>query len=428
MTDYARHSVTAVMVLATILSTGMAKAAVPDCPQFRGPQRDGKCGETGLLKQWPDGGLKLLWKIEDLGKGYSAVAIVGDKIFTMGDIKLEGSDSQCIIAYDLKTRKRLWAAPVGPPHASGPRGTPTVDGDYVCAIGTSGDIACAETATGKVVWRKNFIKDFGGKVMSMWKYCESPLVDGDQVVCTPGGKDATIVALNKKTGKLIWKCGIPEIGQRGKDGAAYSSIVVSEGGGVRQYVQIVGRGAISVAADDGRFLWGYNRIANGTANISTPQIRGDYVFVTTCYNTGSALLKLSGNKKKVKAKEVYFLKPKQFDNHHGGVVLVGDHLYGGAGQNRGTPTCLEFLTGKIAWKADAPAKGSAAIVYADGHLVFRYDKGPVFLFEATPKAFKSKGRLDPLTAKGAAWSHPVIHDGKLYLRHYNILMCYELRK
>ena len=159
MKNYTRRSVTAAVVLAAILLTGSAPAAVPDCPQFRGPQRDGKCAETGLLKQWPEGGPKMLWKIEDLGKGYSAVSIAGGKIFTMGDIEIEGAESQCVIAYDLSTQKRLWAASIGPKHASGPRGTPSVDGDHVYAIGTSGDIACAEVATGKVVWRKNFIKD-----------------------------------------------------------------------------------------------------------------------------------------------------------------------------------------------------------------------------------------------------------------------------
>ncbi|MBL7133410.1 MAG: polyvinylalcohol dehydrogenase, partial [Phycisphaerae bacterium] len=215
-------------------------------------------------------------------------------------------------------------------------------------------------------------------------------------------------------------------GERGKDGAAYSSMVVSQGGGVRQYVQIVGRGAIGVAADDGRFLWGYNKVANGTANITSPQVRGDYVFVTTAYGTGCALLKLSGNKAAVKAEEVYFLGAKQFENHHGGVVLVGDHLYGGSGGNRGAPTCIELLTGKIAWKAEAPAKGSAALVYADGHVLFRYEKGPVVLVEATPKAFKVKGRFEPTKGKGPAWPHPVIHDGKLYLRHSNLLMCYDI--
>jgi len=428
MTGYERRNRLAAPALAAVLVTIPAMAAVPDWPQFRGPQRDGRSGETGLLKRWPDGGPKLLWKIEGLGKGYSTVSIAGGRIFTMGDLKREGSELQRIIALDLKTRKELWTTPVGPRHPSGPRCTPTLGGELVYAVGTSGDLVCAEAATGKVVWRRNFEKDFGGRMMSMWKFSESPLVDGEKLVCTPGGKDAAIVALNRKTGELIWECGIPEIGDRGKDGAGYSSIVISEACGVRQYVQIMGRGAVSVAADDGRFLWGYNKIANGTANIPNPQVRGDRVFVTTNYDSGSALLKLSRDGDAVNVEEIYYLGPKQFQNHHGGVVLVGDHVYGGHGGNRGTPVCLELLTGKIAWKAEAPAKGSAAVLYADGHLLFRYDSGPVFLVEATPEAFKVKGRLDPPTGKGPAWPHPVIHDGKLYLRHNNLLMCYELRE
>jgi len=426
MTGCERRHGTAALALVTVFLTGAAMAAVPDWPQFRGPQRDGRSGETGLLKQWPDGGPKLLWKIEGVGKGYSTVSIAGGRIFTMGDLKRGDSELQYIIALDLKTQKEFWTSPVGPPHPSGPRCTPTVDGNLVYAIGTSGDLICAEAATGKVVWRKNFEKDFGGRMMSMWKFSESPLIDGEKLVCTPGGKDATIVALNKNTGELIWRCGIPEIGDRGKDGAGYSSIVISEACGVRQYVQIMGRGAISVAADDGRFLWGYNKIANETANIPNPQVRGDYVFVTTAYATGAALLKLSRDGNAVKAEEAYFLDPKQFQNHHGGVVLVGDHLYGGHGHGEGLPTCLEFLTGKIAWKAEAPAKGSAAVLYADGHLLFRYESGPLYLIEATPESFKVKGRFDPPTGKDPAWPHPVIHDGKLYLRHHNLLMCYEL--
>jgi len=427
MTGDAGRSGLAALALAAVILTGAASAEVPDWPQFRGPHRDGKSGETGLLKQWPDGEPKLLWKIEGLGTGYSTVSIAGGKIFTMGDLGQKGSKAQCIIALDLNTQKVLWTTPVGPPHASGPRCTPTVDGDLLYAIGTSGDLACAEVATGKVVWRKNFKRDFGGRVMSMWKFSESPLVDGEQLVCTPGGKDAGIVALNKKSGKVIWKCGIPDLGDAGKDGAAYSSIVVSEACGVRQYVQNMGRGVVSVAAEDGRFLWGYTKVTNGTANVPNPHVRGDYVFVTNNYKAGSALLKIRRDGDGLRADEVYHLDGKQFENHHGGVVVGGDHLYGGHGGNRGAPVCLEFLTGKIAWKAEAPAKGSAAVIYADGHLVFRYQTGPVCLIQATPEAYKVKGRFEPPTGEGPAWPHPVIHDGKLYLRHRDLLMCYNLR-
>jgi outer membrane protein assembly factor BamB len=403
-------------------------AASPDWPQFRGPNRDGKCEETGLLKEWPEGGPKLLWKLTGLGRGYSTISIVGGKFFTMGDRKGEGDEgSQFVLAFDLASRKELWATRIGPPHSDGPRSTPTVDGELLYAVGTDGDLACLETATGKIRWQKSFARDFGGKMMSMWKFSESPLVDGDQVVCTPGGQDATIVALNKKTGEVIWKCAVPSLGDRGKDGAGYTSMVAAEIDGVRQYVQILGRGAAGVDAKTGKFLWGYNRIANRVANIPTPVVRENHVFVTTSYKTGSALLKIVKDGEGFKAEEVYFLTPRDFENHHGGVVLVGDNLYGGSGQNGGIPVCLDFLTGKIKWTKAPVGKKSAAVLYADGNLVFRYEDGLVALIEATPDDFRVKGTFNAAVVDGPAWPYPVIHDGKLYLRAHNTLMCYDVK-
>jgi len=416
-----------VFALAIVACAGPSMAAVGDWPHFRGPQGDGICPETGLLSQWPEGGPELLWKIEGLGNGYASVSIVDGKLYTMGDLESADGESQYVMAYDLQTHQRLWATRVGPPHNDGPRCTPTVDGDLLYVIGTSGDLVCAEKATGEVRWRKSFAEDFGGKMMSMWKFSESPLIDGEKLVCTPGGAEATFVALDKATGDLIWKCGIPDIGSRGKDGAGYSSMIVAEIDGVRQYLQILGRGAVGVAADTGKFLWGYNRIANGTANIPTPIVRGNHVFVTTSYKTGSALLKLTRNGETFDVEEVYFHGPSEFENHHGGVVLIGNYLYGGDGQNSGGPVCMNFLTGQIAWKPGAPAGGSAAVLYADGHLIFRYDKGPVFLVEATPEEFRVKGSFTPVQGDGPAWPHPVIHDGKLYLRHKDVLACYDVR-
>ncbi len=407
---------------------GIAAAETPDWPHFRGPDCDGKCTETGLLQEWPEGGPELLWKLEGLGNGYSSVSIAEGKIFTMGDRETaDGSESQFVIAYDLASQRELWTARVGPPHRDGPRCTPTIDDGLAYAIGTAGDLVCLDATTGSVRWRKSFSDDFGGKMMTGWKYSESPLIDGEKLVCTPGGPDATFVALNKRTGELIWKCALPEIGKRGKDGAGYSSMVVAEIDGLRQYIQILGRGAVGVAADTGKCLWGYNRVANGIANIPTPVVRGNYVFVTTSYKTGSALLKLTRQGDGMKVEEVYFLGPETFENHHGGVVLLGDYLYGGDGQNNGTPVCLELMTGKIVWKPKAPAGGSAAMLYADGRLIFRYDKGPIFLVEATPEAFNVKGSFTPPKGGGPAWPHPVIHDGKLYLRHKDLLMCYDVR-
>jgi outer membrane protein assembly factor BamB len=379
------------------------------------------------VKTWPAEGPKLLWQIDTLGKGYSTVSIAGGKILSMGDRRAAGGDErQFVIALDLATHEELWSTPIGPPHSDGPRCTPTIDGPRVYALGTDADLVCLEAATGKVVWQRNLAKDFGGKMMSGWKYSESPVVDGDRLVCTPGGPQATIVALDKKTGEVIWKSAIPEIGKRGKDGAGYASIVIAEIDGVRQYVQILGRGAASVAADSGKFLWGYNRVANGVANIPSAVVRGNDVFVTTSYKTGCAALKVTRNGDSFNAEEVYFLDHNTFENHHGGVVLVGDHIYGGDGQNNGTPVCLELASGRVAWKEKTPGKGSAAVLYADGHLYFRYQNGLVALIEATPEEFRVKSTFTPAFTKGNNWAHPVIHDGKLYLRQANVLMCYDV--
>lgn len=419
--------------LIALVAVSQLRAASTDWPQFRGPNRDGKCEETGLLKQWPEGGPKLLWKMTGLGRGYSTVSIIGDKLYTMGDRKAaDDEEAQYVLAFDLATRKPLWSTPIGAPHpGGGPRCVPTVDGELLYVIGTDGDLVCLETATGKIHWKKSFARDFGGRMMSMWKYCESPLVDGDKVVCTPGGANATIVALDKKTGEVIWKCAVPKLGDRGKDGAGYTSMVAADIAGVRQYVQIVGRGAVGVDAATGKLLWGYNRIANRVANIPIPVVRGDFVFVTTSYKTGSALLKIVKDGDAFKAEEVYFLapndKPKDFENHHGGVVLVGDGIYGGDGQTAGKPTCLDFMTGKIHWKKSSPGKGSAAVLYADGNLIFRYEDGLVALIAATPKEFQVKSTFKAAVVNDKAWQYPVISNGKLYLRANDTLMCYDVK-
>ena len=346
----------------------------------------------------------------------------------MGDRSGGGDETQLVIAVDGDPREEIWAAKVGPPHSDGPRCTPTVADGLVYALGTDSDLVCLDAATGGLRWKKNLANDFGGKMMSGWKFSESPIVDGPRLVCTPGGADAVMVALDKTTGELIWKSAMPPIGKEGKDGAGYTTIVPADIEGVRQYLTIVGRGAISVEAETGRFLWGYNRIANRVANIPSPIARGNMVFVTTSYKTGSALLRISRNGEAWNAEEVYFLGPKDFENHHGGVVLVGDHVYGGDGQNKGVPVCLEFETGKICWKPEAPGKGSAAVLYADGHLIFRYqEEGLIALIEAKPDEYHLKSTFKPLTGSGPAWAHPVIHDGKLYLRHNDLLACYDLR-
>jgi outer membrane protein assembly factor BamB len=399
------------------------RAAANDWPQWRGPKRDAVSTETGLLQEWPKGGPPLLWKAKGIGTGFSSVAVAGGRIYTLGD---RGRD-QYVIALDAARQgKELWAARVGEAWSDGgSRSTPTVDGKLLYALGTHGDLVCLEAATGKERWRKNYGKDFRGHMMSGWGYSESPLVDGDKLVCTPGGEDAALVALDKATGKLLWKAPVPEGG-----GSGYASAVVAEAGGVRQYVQWLGRCLVGVAAKDGKLLWRYARTHNTTANIPTPLVRGDLVFCSTGYDAGSALLRLVPGGDGVEAKEVYFLPADKLQNHHGGLVLVGDHVYGGQGHNQGFPICVGLKSGQVAWnQGRGPGSGSAAVIYADGNLYFRYDNGVMALIEANPERYKLKGTFRlPNDTGTPSWQHPVIADGKLYLRGEDLLLCYDVKK
>jgi outer membrane protein assembly factor BamB len=406
-------------------------AADVNWPQWRGPNRDAVSTETGLLQSWPKAGPPLTWTATGLGSGFSSVSIAGGRIFTMGD----RNRRQFVLAYSDADGKPLWSAPVGTPDYGhpyvGPRTTPTIDGDLVFALGTEGDLVCLDAATGKERWRKHLESDFGGRMMSDWNFSESPLVDGDRVVVTPGGPRAGLVALDKRTGKEIWRAALPaSMGSQGADGAGYSSIVISNGAGVKQYVQMMGRGLVGVRASDGRVLWHYNRVANNVANIPTPVVSGDYVFGSTSYQTGSALLELVKSGDGVQAKEVYFLEPQSLQNHHGGLVLVGEYLYGGHGHRLGFPFCLNFATGKFMWGPNIrnAGTGSAAVAYADHRLYYRYENGKVLLIEASPQGYREHGSFDIPNTQPPSWSHPVITGGSLYLREQDNLYRYNVRR
>ena len=415
-------SVVALLSLAGALHAAK-KASIAEWPQWRGPNRDGISPETDLLDEWPKDGPPLLYKASGLGGGYSSLAVVEGKIYTLG----RRANKEELIALDAADGKILWSAPTG--GTDSPNGTPTVDGDRVYAVGHQGDLLCANVSDGKVLWKKNFGRDFGGKMMSGWGFSESPLVDGDRLLCTPGANDAMIVALDKKTGDTIWKAAMPaKVGAKGQDGAAYSSIVISHGAGVKQYVQLVGRGVIGVRADNGETLWTYNAIANGTANIPTPIVHGDYVFCSSGYNTGAALLKLTKSGNGVRAHEEYFLKPSVMQNHHGGMVLVGDYVYCGNGHNNGFPICVNLKTGKVAWEPGrGPGQESAAIACADGNLYFRYQNGLMALIEASPEKYHLKSTFQIPGTGQPSWPHPAIAEGKLYLRDQDLLFVYDIQ-
>ncbi len=402
---------------------------VPFWPQWRGPHRNGISDDKDLLKGWTKDGPPLAWKCTGMGAGFSGVSIAAGRIFGMGD----RDGAQWVFARELADGKEIWSSKIGDPWDpggySGPRCTPTIDGDLIYALGTNGNLMCLTAAKGDTVWSKSLPKEFEGRMHSGWGFSESPLVDGDRVVCTPGGPQAGMVALNKKTGEVIWKCAMPKLGDHGGDGAAYASIVISQGAGVKQYVQLMGRGVVGVAADDGRFLWGYNRVANGTANIPTPVVHEDYVFCSSGYGAGAALLKLKKSDSGVEAEEVYFLEAKDLQNHHGGMILLGDYIYCGHGHNKGAPTCIEWRTGKRMWRHDhGPGKDSSCVTYADGNLYFRFQDGTMALIAATPEDYQELGVFTIPNVSKPSWPHPVIAGGKLYLREQDTLLVYDIHR
>ncbi len=412
---YSRTYLSCTILLLSFAS--LALAATGDWPQFRGPNRDGISPETGLLQDLPAGGPPLVWKTTGLGVGYSTVSVVGSHIYTVGEDK----ETSSVIALDAADGKKLWATKLGKagapgvPAFEGPRATPTVEGDLLVAVGQWGEMACLDAAQGKELWRKDYLKDFGGKRPN-WGYAESPLVDGDKVVVTPGGAEGSIVALDKKSGNLLWR-------SKGfTDPPHYSSLIVAEIGGVRQYVQLTAESVVGVAAADGKVLWRAERKGR-TAVIPTPISSDSYVYVTSGYGVGCNLFKVTESGGKFTFEEVY--ANKVMDNKHGGVIKLGDYVYGHADAKGWA--CQDFKTGASKWVYSSLAKGS--IVYADGRFYLRAeDKGTVVLIEASPNGFKEHGRFEqPDRSDKKAWPYPVIAHGKLYLRDWDTLLCYDVK-
>jgi outer membrane protein assembly factor BamB len=426
-------------VLALVAAGSVLSAAdVPgpgDWPQWRGPDRTGVSKEKGLLKEWPKDGPPKLWTAKGLGGGYGSVIVVDGKMYGLG--KIDGKEF--IWCRSEKDGKEIWtkefakAGKVG--YDEGPRCTPTYHADpklggLVYAVGVSGDLVCVKAENGEKVWAKNFPKDFGGRMMSGWGFSESPLVDGDKLVCTPGSDSAAIVALNKETGELIWKSAVSKSG-----GAGYSSIVKLTVGGIPMYITELGKsgGVVGVSAETGKELWRYTKINNGTANIPTVIAHDDRVWCSSGYGDGgSALLKLSADDGKVTVKELKYYD-KSLQNQHGGMVLIDDHVYFGAEHGQGHPACVDFKTGEEVYhlkKDVGGGGGSAAIVAADGMLYYYYQNGQVVLLNATPNEsdLKVSGSFKvPEPSRAAKWAHPVIANGKLFLRDQDNLHCYNIR-
>jgi outer membrane protein assembly factor BamB len=400
----------------------MAEAA--DWAQWRGPKRDGISQETGLLQEWPKDGPKLLWQVKDIGDGYSTPAVVGSQIYLLSS---RGLDDEFVQSLSVEDGKQTWSThlgKVGNPDQKPPfpmaRSTPTVDGELLYALGSDGDLACLETATGKVVWKKNLRTDFDGKP-GQWAYSESPLIDGDTLVCTPGGSKATLIALNKKTGEVIWKSAVPD----GEE-AAYASIIIAEAAGRKQYIQFLQKGVVGIDAKTGKYLWRYDQTGKGPANIPTPIAHNDCVY-TSAGRTGGGLVRLKAENDGVAAEQVYF--ERGLPNCIGGAVLIGEDLYG---TTKDGLLCADFTTGKVRWTDKCIGIGAA--LYADGRLYIHGENSDVALVEATPEAYREKGRFTPPDQPPhlhgqmeKAWAYPAVANGRLYIRDQGVLWCYEVK-
>lgn len=393
-----------------------------DWPQWRGPNRDGISKDTGLLDVWSKDGPKVRWKLTDIGTGYSAPAVVGGKVY----LQSTKGETEIALCLDEKTGKEEWNAVIGTvgenrgPNYPGTRATPTVDGDRVYCLASAGQLTCLGT-DGKPKWQKDLVKDFGGRVgteKAGWAYSESVLVDGDLVICTPGGAEAALAALKKTTGEVVWKTPV-----EGGDAAEYASVVPLSAGGAKQYVTFLRKGVIGVDAKTGKVMWRYAKTVDQGANILTPVVYQDKVF-TAGSRSGGGLVEIKAAGGGVEAKEIYF--DKALGSSIGGAVLVDGHLYG-ATTGLGL-YCAEFATGKVKW--NDKAAGNASVCFADGMVYARsHQTGDVFLVEANPKEYVEKGRLKQADrTKTPAWPHPIVANGGLYLRDMGTLVCYDVAK
>lgn len=406
-----------------------------DWPQFRGPNRDGYSQDKGLLKEWPKAGPKLVWTWKDAGAGYSGPAVVGDTLYMMG--AREGSEY--LYALDIKGPKELWSVKLGPMFQwkgnswnDGPSATPTVDGDLVFALSGNGELVCADTK-GNPKWRKSMPKDFAGEVNPIggdaknllgWGYTWSPLVDGDNLICVPGGKKGLVAALDKKTGNLVWQS------KEVTDQATYSSPIVADVQGVRQYIVMTNAGAVGIDAKTGGALWVYKREQPfADCVIPTPVYFTDHVYMTVGFGLGCDLVKLTKDGAKFKSEPVY--SDRKLTNREGGVILMDGRIFGHS-ENKGWE-CQDLMTGKILW-ADKRKMKSGSLITAEGlFYIYGADDGVVALVKPDAKKWEEISRFTiPQMGKnkpnGKIWTHPIIANGKLYLRDQELLFCYDIRK
>lgn len=431
------------LAFVTLLAVSLTASAA-DWPQYRGPHRDDISKETDLLPSWPESGPPLAWKYDNLGLGYSGPAVVGDRLYTLGD----RGDDEFLVALDLppagadnnRSPREAWAVRVGDKFdwqgnswSAGPSSTPTVDDGLLFALGGLGDLVCVEAKSGRERWRKHLPTEFAAEVNPIgggpkklgWGFTWSPLVDGDRLICLPGGPEGTAAALDKRTGELLWRT------KDLTDQAAYTSPIAADIHGVRQYVVLTNQGLAGVATD-GKLLWTSRRPQRGygTEVVNSPIVRDDLVYTTVGAGAGCELIRVIKSGDDWRAEQVY--ENKNMANHHGNVVLLGDHVYG-ASQGKGW-ICQDFKNGEIIWAERAKFR-AGAMTYADGRFyLYSEDDASAAIIEASAAGWNLQGKMSPpqesanRKPKGKVWTPPIVSGGRLFLRDQELLFCYDVRK
>lgn len=408
-----------VLWLAVMIMVNTPFVQADDWPQFRGPDRDGKSKETGLLKTWPEGGPKLIKTITGIGAGYSSPAIAGGKIYISGKVVCESckvGDELFLFCFDMEGKK-LWGTKLGPAFArsyKGARSTPTVKDGIVCVLSGIGQLGVFDAASGKQIWSKDILKTFKGKFPS-YGVSESVLIDGDRVICTPGGKDACIVALDKKTGDTVWT-------SKGVNNRCdYASPILVEHNKAKQVVALAFDGLIGVSAKDGTLLWRYDKPFGKGRMCLTPVYENGCVFAEAGHKGMGGAVKLTAKGADITVTPLWEVPATP--THLGGYIALKGHIYGHDGTGF---SCREFQSGKVAYQEKSIAKGST--LYADGMFYCLGENGVMQLVQADTSGCKKVSVFKMPEARRNVWAYPAIADKRLFIRYSDKVFIYDIKK
>jgi outer membrane protein assembly factor BamB len=409
-----RNGIVASMLIVMVALVGTAQAG--DCPRFRGPTGDGVFPETGLLKKWPEGGPKVAWTVKGLGQGYSSAAVASGVVYVTG---MDEQKQGYLFAFGLDGSpkwKVAYGAELGEsgPAAAGTRATPTIDGDRAYLVTGFGKLVTFDAAKGQVLKTVDLLERFGAK-QAQFGFAEGVLVDGQKVICTVGGTDASLVAFDKNTGEVLWQTK----GLSQAPGCCSPRIVNHNG---RQLIlTMLAQGVVAVDPGTGEVVWQHEYPHRAGVQPNPPLYDDGMVFISSGMGAGSAMLSLAESSPSAAPKWA----DKTLDCQMQGTILIDGYIYGTAQSGNKGLVCLEWKTGKAMW--NAPATKLGVVIAAEGMLYIYAQDGTMYLVKPGPAAFEPVSQFAISEGTNEHWAHPTIANGRLYVRHGDALMAYEIK-